>query len=85
MMTDTCVHVGCVKVQRARRLCEQHYQQLKRSGLGQLERKQPRRATGLELDCQLGRNTACVDCGEQPWGGGPTVPAVLSGQVQGPH
>jgi hypothetical protein len=69
-MTATCVHVGCDRPQRARTLCEMHYGQLKRAGLPTLMRTAPRQATGLQLDCQLGRNTACVDCGHRPYGGG---------------
>jgi hypothetical protein len=69
-MTATCVHVACDRPQRARTLCEMHYQQLKRSGLGPLKRVQPRQARGLQLDCQLGQNTECVDCGDSPYGGG---------------
>ena len=69
-MTDTCVHVGCDRPQRARTLCQMHYQQLKRSGLPTYIRKQPRQAKGLQLDCQLGRNRSCVDCGDEPFGGG---------------
>lgn len=69
-MTDTCVHVGCDRLQRARRLCPMHYQQLKRQGLGDLQRKQPRKATGVVLDAQLGQNSNCVDCGQKPWSGG---------------
>jgi hypothetical protein len=70
MMTDVCVHVGCERRKRARQLCEMHYQQLKRDGLGQLRRTKPKQATGVQLDAQLGQNTNCVDCGRAPWHGG---------------
>ena len=69
-MTDVCVHIGCDRTQRARRLCEMHYQQLKRNGLGELKRKPPRVAKGVQLDAQLGQNTNCVDCGDKPFSGG---------------
>jgi hypothetical protein len=70
MMTETCVHVACDRPQRARTLCEMHYQQLKRSGLGELQRKKPRQADGLKRDAQLGQNRCCVNCGDRPFGGG---------------
>ena len=69
-MTKTCVHVGCDRPQRARTLCEKHYMQLKRAGLPNYIRQPPRQAKGLQLDCQLGRNRTCVDCGDEPFGGG---------------
>ena len=69
-MTATCVHVACDRPQRARTLCEMHYGRLKRAGLPTLMRTPPRQATGLQLDCQLGRNESCVDCGDTPYGGG---------------
>jgi hypothetical protein len=69
-VTATCVHVACDRPQRARTLCEMHYGQLKRSGLGPLIRQPPRQAKGVQLRAQLGENTACVDCGAVPWGGG---------------
>jgi hypothetical protein len=65
-----CVHVACDRPQRARTLCEMHYGQLKRSGLGPLQRQQPRQAKGVRLDAQLGQNSNCVDCGAKPFGGG---------------
>jgi hypothetical protein len=66
----TCAHVACDRSTRARGLCEMHYGQLKRAGLPPAVRRQPRQASGLQLDCQLGRNTRCVDCGDLPFGGG---------------
>jgi len=68
--SERCVHVGCGSKQRSRRLCERHYQQLKRSGLGPLQRKQPARASGVQLWAQEGRNPDCVDCGDRPLFGG---------------
>jgi hypothetical protein len=65
-----CVHVGCVKPQRARRLCDMHYGRLKRAGLGELQRTPARRAQGVQLDAQLGQNSNCVGCGQKPWSGG---------------
>jgi hypothetical protein len=69
-MADVCEKDGCERPQRARQLCEMHYMQLKRAGLGPLRRKQPRQAEGLKRDCQLGQNFNCVDCGQKPYGGG---------------
>jgi hypothetical protein len=69
-MTDLCVHLQCDRVSRARGLCEKHYGQLKRAGLGPLMRKEPARPSGLQGLCQLGQNRSCVDCGDSPWGGG---------------
>jgi hypothetical protein len=80
-MTDTCVHMMCDRPQRARRLCERHYMQLKRAGLGELERKQPRRAQGIQLDAQLGQNSNCVNCGRKPWGGGMRCWPCFKGRV----
>ena len=70
-MTETCVHVGCDRAQRARRLCSMHYVQLKRNGLPPLvERKRPAKPVGLRQLAQEGRNRACVDCYREPYGGG---------------
>jgi hypothetical protein len=69
-VTNVCVHVGCDRPQRARTLCEKHYGQLKRAGLGPLMRQPPRQAQGVQLDAQLGQNSNCVDCGQKPWHGG---------------
>jgi hypothetical protein len=66
-----CEVDGCERPHRARGVCEMHYGRLKRGGLGELQRRQPRQATGLQLDCQLGQNHNCVDCGAvRPFGGG---------------
>ena len=67
---NVCEAEGCGRVQRARHLCEMHYGQLKRAGLGTLQRQKPRPPTALERDCQLGLNGSCVDCGDVPFGGG---------------
>jgi len=69
-VTATCVHVACDRPQRARTLCERHYAQLKRSGLGPLQRKKPSKAEGLQLWAQEGTNRECVECGEAPLFGG---------------
>lgn len=67
----TCEHeAGCSRPSRARGLCEMHYGRLKREGLGQLKRRPPARASGVRALAQEGKNTACVDCGADPWGGG---------------
>jgi len=69
-MTDVCVHVMCERPRRARGLCEMHYGRLKRAGLGELRRSKAGRPSGVKLDAQQGINRNCVDCGQQPYGGG---------------
>jgi hypothetical protein len=69
-MFDRCLREGCERSQRARQLCDMHYTQLKRAGLSPLKKKQPKRASGRQLDAQLGQNSNCVDCGERPLFGG---------------
>ena len=69
-MSDGCLIEGCGRRQRARQMCEMHYGQAKRAGLGELRRKMPERASGRKLDAQQGINSNCVDCWEKPYAGG---------------
>jgi hypothetical protein len=76
-----CVHIGCDRPQRARRLCEAHYAKLKRSGLGPVQRKQPEKPTGLKAMAQAGLNRSCVDCRAKPWAGGMRCWPCFKGRV----
>lgn len=69
-MSEACSQDGCDRTKRSRGLCDKHYAKVKRAGLGELRKAQPKRATGRKLDCQLGQNFNCVDCGEPPLFGG---------------
>lgn len=65
-----CELVVCDRPSRARGLCDMHYQKEKRSGLGELVRRVPTVAVGVEALAQKGANRCCVGCGDPPFGGG---------------
>jgi len=58
-MVKQCVHVDCEKQRQDGQLCRRHYRQLA-----------DWTPTPVEELARLGRNVACVDCGDRPLFGG---------------
>ncbi|HEY7823345.1 MAG TPA: hypothetical protein VIG24_10945 [Acidimicrobiia bacterium] len=62
-MLRRCVNLMCDERQAQDGLCAAHWMRLANSRDGEM-------VTTLKERCQAGVNTACVDCGSSPFGGG---------------